>query len=449
MSTLLVKKNSQWNYPSEVYVKDNNRWKSAKEVWVKEGNEWKIVWPNNTGTITYSEPKIGVFQVPDGIYSIEVYWPTSSTYISSATLAVTPGSQVSYQIGDYGETSNFGGIATGKFDKEVIKFRGNVDDTLYQSFSVAVASTGSYSNYNDDTGLGAGTLSANAAAVGINYTESNETKHGDLPANISLTPAVISDLLPGDFKIAFSEVNVVVQGGTSIISQQPTVSNSYIGIIFTNDPSGAPQESVHYYTANLRQRTPISIKWGDWINTATIHMNPSAPEVYLVSPNTGTTAGGTSITISGSKFVSNSATSATIDGVTIANFNRVSDTVITGTTPAGSLGSKSVVVTGFSGSNGENRLFTYTDPVASVLTYTIVFSSVSQVGSLTFNVNGGPPNGTVYLTDITYGVVSDTFTLNSNGVGTFSTLIYGAAGTHDISATFSDGYVGYYTLTVN
>lgn len=447
MSKLLVKKDSGWKYPKEIYVKQNDRWKSAKEVWVKEGDDWKIAWPNNTGTITYTEATFGTFQVPDGIYNIEVYWPTSSTYISSATLAVTPGSQISYQIGAYGEASNFGGIATSKFNKEVMRFRGNVDDTLKQTFSIATAVRSVYSNYNDDTGLGGGALTSNAAAVGINYVESMETKHGDLPANISLTPVVISDLLPGPFKIIFSEVSYS-GGGTSSIAQQPTVSNSYNTIIFTTDPSAAPNESIHYYTLNLQQQTPVSIKWGDWESMPT-SVSPAAPEVLFVSPNTGTTAGGTSITISGSKFVSNTATSATIDGTTITNFNVVSDTVITGTTPIGSLGSKSVVVTGFSGSNGDNTLFTYIDPVEAVLTYTIVFSSVSQIGYITFNVNGGPPNGTVYLTDTTYGVVSDTFQLNSNGVGTFSTLIYGAAGTHDITATFSDGYVGNYTLTVN
>ena len=448
MSKLLVKTTGTWKYPEKVYVKQNDRWKSAREVWVKEGDEWKISWPNNTGTITYTEPTFGVFQVPDGVYNIEVYWPTSSTYISSASLAVIPGSQISYQIGGYGETSNFGGISTGKFDKEVVKFRGNVDDIFYQTVSVAVVSSSTYSNYNDETGLDRNTLSNNALAAGINYVENVETKHGDLLANISLTPVKIDELLPVDFKVTFSEVNVVVMGGTSVIAQQPTISNSYNAVIFTNDPSGVPQESLHYYTLNLQQQTPISIKWGDWEDMPSTPISPAAPEVYLVTPNTGTTAGGKSITISGSKFDSNTATGATIGGVGIGSFNVVSDTVSTGTTPAGSTGSTSVVVTGWSGSNGANKLFTYVNPVAGSITYTIITSTVPEGGNLSFNISGAPPNGTVYILDTSTGVESEIFSLNNNGAGTFSTPIFGGVGTHAMTATFSDGYVKTFNITV-
>jgi hypothetical protein len=264
MAKLLVNNTGTWAYPEEVYVKQNNRWKSAREVWIKEGDEWKISWPNNTGTITYTEATFGVFQVPDGIYNIEVYWPTSSTYISSATLAVTPGSQISYQIGAYGDSSNFGGITTSRFNKEVAKFRGVVDHTLRQEFTVMVASSSTYSNYNDANGLDAGTLESNALAQSLYYNESNETKQGDKDANMSLTPVVLDDVLPGDYKIVFTEVNFA-GGGTSSIAQQPAPSNNYRAIVDTYDPTGAAGDNnVHYYTLNLQQQTPVSIKWGDW-----------------------------------------------------------------------------------------------------------------------------------------------------------------------------------------
>ena len=381
MSKLLVKTTGTWKYPEKVYVKQNDRWKSAREVWVKEGDEWKISWPNNTGTITYTEPTFGVFQVPDGVYNIEVYWPTSSTYISSASLAVIPGSQISYQIGGYGEASNFGGISTGKFDKEVVKFRGNVDDIFYQTVSVAVVGSSTYSNYNDETGLDRDTLSNNALAAGINYVETVETKHGDLSANISLTPVKIDELLPVDFKVTFSEVNVVVQGGTSVIAQQPTVANSYNAVIFTNDPSGVPQESLHYYTLNLQQQTPISIKWGDWDNTTTLATTSIAPEVLLVNPNTGTIAGSTTIAISGSRL--SGATSVTIGGSPVTVTSNT-DTQILGTTSAGSAGSKSVVVTTSNGSNGANTLFRYVD-LSTVISSTLSISPTSLPNVLVGN----------------------------------------------------------------
>ena len=37
---------------------------------------------------------------------------------------------------------------------------------------------------------------------------------------------------------------------------------------------------------------------------------------------------------------------------------------------------------------------------------------------------------------------------NNNGAGTFSTPIFGGAGTHSMTATFSDGYVKTFSITV-
>ena len=265
MSKLLVKDAGTWTYPELVYVKENSRWKSAREVWVKEGDDWKIAWPNNTGTITYSESSFGVFQVPDGVYNIEIYWPTSSTYISSATLAVTPGSQISYRIGELGEASNFGGVSTSKVDHEVARFRGVVDHTLIQKFTVATSSTLTYSNYENSDGLDAGALASAVAAASLYYEESNETLQGDKPANISLTPMLITDILPTvDYKVVITETNFA-GGGTSIVMQQPTSGNSYVAGVNTGDPVGvAADNNVHYFILNLQQITPISIKWGDW-----------------------------------------------------------------------------------------------------------------------------------------------------------------------------------------
>ena len=266
MAKLLVKTTGTWKYPEEVYVKQNNRWKPAREVWIKEGDEWKISWPNNTGTITYTEATFGVFQVPDGVYNIEVYWPTSSTYISSASLAVIPGSQISYRIGEPGQSSDFGGISTSKFNRQVAKFSGLVDHTLSQRFQVATTSSSSYSNFTATVGLYHSELSAEALAVGINYnlTEPPRNRGDAYTGTISLTPVMTSELLPtGELVLVFEEVNTA-GGGTSNIGQQPSLDNGYTTIINTYDPGANPNENLHYYTLRLNQQTPISIKWGDW-----------------------------------------------------------------------------------------------------------------------------------------------------------------------------------------
>ena len=354
MSKLLIKSAGTWTYPESVYVKQNDRWKSVREVWVKEGDEWKVSWPNNTGTLTYSEPSFGVFQVPDGVYSIEIYWPTSSTYISSSTLAVTPGSQISYRIGEPGESSDFGGVSTTKVNREVARFRGVVDHTLTQKFTVVSTSTSTYSNYEDSVGLDATDLAAAVLAQGLYYEESNETLQGDKLTNISLTPMLIDNILPSvDYRVEITETNFA-GGGTSIVMQQPTSGNSYVAGVNTGDPVGTYSDNnVHYFILNFQQVTPISIKWGDWSQLLPI----SVPFITLISPSTGTTAGGTPITISGTGFTG--ATGATLDGAPIASFNVVSDTTATGVTPAGSIGSASIVITRPGSSGSTNGLFTY------------------------------------------------------------------------------------------
>ena len=87
---------------------------------------------------------------------------------------------------------------------------------------------------------------------------------------------------------------------------------------------------------------------------------PGAPTVTAISPSSGTTAGGTSVTITGTNFTG--ATSVTIGGVAALSFTVNSATLITATTPAGAAGTASVQVTTSSGGNSANSLYTYVAP---------------------------------------------------------------------------------------
>ena len=82
-----------------------------------------------------------------------------------------------------------------------------------------------------------------------------------------------------------------------------------------------------------------------------------APTVTAISPSTGSTSGGTSVTITGTNFAS--ATSVSIGG-TLASFVIVNSTTITATTPPHAAGATSVQVTTPGGTNATNALFTYT-----------------------------------------------------------------------------------------
>ncbi|WP_423064228.1 IPT/TIG domain-containing protein [Candidiatus Paracoxiella cheracis] len=94
--------------------------------------------------------------------------------------------------------------------------------------------------------------------------------------------------------------------------------------------------------------------------------NLPVPSPTTVNPNTGTTAGGTAVTITGTGFTG--ATGATFDGVAATDFTVVNDTTITCTTPAHAAGSVNVAVTGPGGSGTVTNVFTYENPTPNPTT---------------------------------------------------------------------------------
>ena len=82
--------------------------------------------------------------------------------------------------------------------------------------------------------------------------------------------------------------------------------------------------------------------------------------ISSVSPATGSTAGGTAITITGTSLTG--ATSVTVGGVAATSVVVVSSTSITAVTPAGTVGAKSVAVTTPSGTATATNAFTYVVP---------------------------------------------------------------------------------------
>ena len=87
---------------------------------------------------------------------------------------------------------------------------------------------------------------------------------------------------------------------------------------------------------------------------------PPAPTVASILPTSGSTAGGTSVTITGTDFTG--ATAVTIGGSAATGVTVLNATTITATTPAGGAGTASVLVTTSGGTNTANMLYTYRAP---------------------------------------------------------------------------------------
>jgi hypothetical protein len=240
-----------------------------------------------------------------------------------------------------------------------------------------------------------------------------------------------------DYKVVITDTNFA-GGGTSIVMQQPTPGNSYVAGVNTGDPVGTYSDNnVHYFILNLQQITPISIKWGDWSPI------PIAPKVLSITPNTGTTAGGKSVTIGGTGFTN--ATSATIGGTNISSFVVVNDTTITGITPAGSQGTSAVAVTGPNGTDSANGLFIYVNPIAVPFITSVTPNTGTTVGSQLITIGG---TGFTNATGATIGgstigsftVVNDTTITGvtpTGSLGSAAVAVTGPGGTSNINGLFT------------
>jgi hypothetical protein len=106
-----------------------------------------------------------------------------------------------------------------------------------------------------------------------------------------------------------------------------------------------------------------------------------APAVTGVIPNTGTTAGGTSVTITGTNFTG--ATAVTFGGTAATNVVVVNDTQITATSPAHAAGAVDVTVTtsGGTSATSTNDKFTYTaGPGPSTVQFSASNYNIDEAG---------------------------------------------------------------------
>jgi rhamnogalacturonyl hydrolase YesR len=153
----------------------------------------------------------------------------------------------------------------------------------------------------------------------------------------------------------------------------------------------------------------------------------ATPTVTGVSPNSGTTAGGTAVTITGTNFVTGAA--VTFGGTAATSVVVVSSTSITAKTPAGSAGAVTVTVTNTGAPSGS---------LTSGFTY-IVIPTVTGVSPNSGSTAGGTAvtiTGTNFATGatVTFG-------------GTAATSVVVGSGT-SITATTPAGTAGAVTVTV-
>ena len=169
-----------------------------------------------------------------------------------------------------------------------------------------------------------------------------------------------------------------------------------------------------------------------YISEPSLTVAVSAPTVTSLTPNSGTTAGGTAVTITGTGFTG--ATGVTFGGVAATNVSVISSTSITATTPAGSAGTASVVVTTPAGSNAANTLFTYVTPAPTVTSLTP--TSGTTAGGTAVTITG---TGFTGATGVTFGGVAATSVSVVSATSITATTPAGSAGTASVVVTTPAG----------
>lgn len=160
-----------------------------------------------------------------------------------------------------------------------------------------------------------------------------------------------------------------------------------------------------------------------------------APTFSGISPETGSSVGGTSVTISGTGFTD--ATAVMFGGSAAMDLIVVSDTTITATTPAQSAGAVDLTITAPGGSVTEPGAFTY---VGSPTFGEISPSPGSWQGGETVTITGTGFSG---VTSVTIGGTSAT-TVSVNGEGTVitaTTPAHAEGGAVDVVITTPHGSV--------
>jgi len=162
-----------------------------------------------------------------------------------------------------------------------------------------------------------------------------------------------------------------------------------------------------------------------------LYTHQVAPTVTSISPSSGPLTGGESVTITGTDFTTE--TLVTIGGKAASAVTFVSSTSITATTPAGSAGTASVLVTTPSGTNSANTLYAYqgVPTVASISP-----SSGPLAGGQSVTITG---TGFTGATAVSIGGTAATAVTVVNATTITATTAAGSAGTASVLVTTAFG----------
>ncbi|KQW78548.1 hypothetical protein ASD03_26050 [Ensifer sp. Root127] len=194
------------------------------------------------------------------------------------------------------------------------------------------------------------------------------------PLPVSLTPAEGSALTAGVVGAAYNDGSISAAGGVGTITFSATGLPAGLIIDEASGKVTGTPTADGAFTINV---TATAVTSGSASASYTIVVAPAPPSLTGISPATGSTRGGTALTITGNHLIG--TTSVMLGSVAAASIVVVSNSQITAIAPANAAGSTDVSVTAPGGTATLPAAFTYIAP-------TLTFSPAS--GSIPGGVAG-------------------------------------------------------------
>jgi hypothetical protein len=188
--------------------------------------------------------------------------------------------------------------------------------------------------------------------------------------------------------VTTTAANELIFGADTVFTGNKTPGTGFNTRIITTPDGNIAEDRTVSATGSYSAGATLNPS-GPWVMQmatfkAAIGTGTVAPTITSVSPSSGTTAGGTAVTITGTGFVSGAA--VTFGSVVASNVTVVSSTSITATTPAHATGAVNVVVTDSNGSGTLANGFTYSNPALTVTAISPV--SGTTAGGITVTITG-------------------------------------------------------------
>ncbi len=309
--------------------------------------------------------------------------------------------------------------------------------------SVRFGSTAASFTIVDATHLTATAPAGTAGIVDVTVSTAAGTSTGTLLDHYTYTSATpaptVAGVSPGSGPTAGGTV-VTISGtdltGATAVKFGPTAATGYTVVDATHITAIAPAGAagtvdVTVFTAGGTNEASSADRY------TYVPPTPPAPTVTSVSPNSGTTAGGSNVTISGTNLTG--ATAVKFGATAAAGFTVTDSGHITAVTPAESVGTVDITVTTGGGTSaiGSVDQYTYATPKPPTPTVTKVLPNAGPTtGGTKVTITGTNLTG---ATAVKFGGhAATTFTVTDSGHITAKAPAE-AAGTVDITVTTAGG----------